>query len=121
MMQWLPSTRGGLRRRAALALLLACSAAGQAVAAERGPVCREASVVDEISREVRASDYYATVDPALVTEQPTADPLVVHCDVCVALAPYNTVRYGDRPVPRCVARGFSVQIVTRGFVVSPAR
>ena len=111
-----------MRRRSAatlLALLATAPALGGAPAfgGQRGPVCREPSVVDEITREVRASNYYANVDPRLVTEQPTADPLILHCDVCVLLAPYNTVRFGDRPISSCVARGFEVLTLTNGFVV----
>jgi hypothetical protein len=61
-----------MRRMAATLLLLLAVTPGLAV--ERGPVCRETSVVDEISRQVRAGGYYADVDPRLVTEQPTAGP-----------------------------------------------
>jgi hypothetical protein len=103
--------------RPAAATLLMLLAAEPAFAAERGPVCREASVVDEMTREVRAGDYYADVDPRLVTEQPTADRNVVRCQVCVLSAPYDTVRFGDRPVARCESRGFEVQILPGGFVV----
>jgi hypothetical protein len=111
-----------MRRRSAtilLALLAASTALDGAPAfgRERGPVCREPSVVDEITREVRARNYYANVDPDLVTEQPTADPRILHCDVCVLSAPYDTIRYGDRPIASCVARGFEVLTVTNGFVV----
>jgi hypothetical protein len=108
-----------MRRSAAMLLVLlgACPALG----AERGPVCREPSVVDEISREVRAGDYYADVDPRLVTERSTADPRVVRCDVCVLTEPYDTVRFGDRPISRCVGREFNILILTNGFVVSAVR
>ena len=104
-----------MRRTAAtlLSLLAACPA----LAGGRGPICREPSVVDEISREVRAGNYYADVDPRLVTEQPTLDPRVVRCDVCVLAAPYGTIRFGDRPIGRCLAHGFEVQTLVNGFVV----
>jgi hypothetical protein len=108
-----------MRRSAATLLLLL--GAYPALGAERGPVCREPSVVDEISREVRASDYYADVDPRLVTERSTTDPRVVRCDVCVLSEPYDTIRFGDRPIGRCVGRGFDVLILTNGFVVSAVR
>jgi hypothetical protein len=104
-----------MRRTAAMLLLLL--AMRPAVAGERGPVCREASVVDEISREIRAKNYYADVDPWLVTEQPTTDPRFVRCQVCVLSAPYDTIRFGDRPVANCLSRSFEVQILSDGFVV----
>ena len=78
-------------------------------------------MVDEMTREVRAGDYYAEVDPRLVTEQPTADPRVVRCQVCVQSAPYDTMRFGDRPIAQCVAHGFEVQILPDGFVVRDLR
>ncbi len=109
-----------MRPGATLILLLAATVARSAHA-ERGPVCREPSVVDEITREVRTRNYYTTVDPRLVTEQPTADPRVVHCNVCVQLAPYDTMRFGERPIERCVPRGFEVRIVPAGFVVRDLR
>jgi hypothetical protein len=103
---------------ATLMLLLAIQ---PAMAAEHGPVCREPSVVDEISREVRARDYYGSVDPRLVIEQPTADPLVVRCDVCVLSAPYDTRRFGNEPVAHCLYHDFDVQILSGGFVVHARR
>ena len=109
-----------MRYATTLILLLAVTVA-HPVHAERGPVCREPSVVDEMTREVRARDYYTSVDPRLVTEQPTADPQVVHCNVCVQLAPYDTLRFGDHPIQRCVAHGFEVRIVPAGFVVRDLR
>jgi hypothetical protein len=90
---------------------------GPVLAAERGPVCREATVVDEMTREVQARNYYGTVDPRLVTEQPTADPRVVRCQVCVQSAPYNMVRFGDHPIAQCLRHDFDVSILTNGFVV----
>ena len=107
-----------MRRLASnLLLLFGVGALQPAIAGERGPVCRQASVVDEITREVRAADYYADIDPTLVTERPMTDPLMVRCDVCVQSAPYDTTRFGDRPIAQCVARGFEVRIVPLGFVV----
>jgi hypothetical protein len=102
-------------------MLLLLASASPALAGERGPVCREPSVVDEISREVRAENYYADIGPGLVIEQPTADPRVVRCDVCVLSAPYDTIRFGDHPIARCLARRFDVLIVTNGFVVQAVR
>ena len=46
------------RTTATLLLLLVLE---PAFAGERGPVCREESVVDEITREVRASNYSPTL------------------------------------------------------------
>ena len=109
-----------MRLGATLILLLAATAARPAHA-EGGPVCREPSVVDEITREVRTRNYYTTVAPRLVTEQPTADPRVVRCNVCVQLAPYDTMRFGERPIERCVPQGFEVRIVPAGFVVRDLR
>ncbi len=101
-------------------MLLLLSFGGPALA-ERGPVCREPSVVDEITRQVRARNYYANVDPKLVTEQPTSDPRVVRCQVCVLSAPYNTTRFGDQPVQQCVPTGFEVRTLASGFVVRDLR
>ena len=109
------------RSTATLFLLLTIGSTAPALAGERGPVCRERSVVDEITREVRAGDYYGQVDPRLVTEQPTTDPRVVRCQVCVQTAPYDTIRFGDHPIEQCVARRFEIEIVPRDFVVHPTR
>lgn len=110
-----------MRYGAILILLLAVTGAHPARAAGQGPVCREPSVVDEITREVRILNYYTSVDPRLVTEQPTADPRVVHCNVCVQLTPYDTTRFSDHPIEQCVAHGFEVRIVPAGFVVRDLR
>ena len=107
-----------LPRLLVIVLLLSAIGFGRpAVAGESGPVCREPSVMDEMTREVRARNYYATVVPRLVTEQATADPRVVRCQVCVQSAPYTTTRLGERRIAQCVARVFEVQILTGGFVV----
>ena len=100
-----------------IVMLVSCAAAGPASAGERGPVCRQPSVVDEMTREVRDHNYYGEVDPKLVTETPTADPNVVRCQVCVRSAPYNTTRFGDQPIRQCVEHGFEIQILRNGFVV----
>ena len=100
-----------------LSMVLAAASPLKAHADDRGPVCREPSVVDEITREVIARNYYASVDPDLVTEQWTPDPLVVRCQVCVQSAPYNDLRIGDRIVPLCRPHDFEIQIHPRGFVV----
>jgi hypothetical protein len=111
-----------MRRQAATTLLLlAICAIRPAFATHRGPVCRESSVVDEMARQVRAGNYYGRVDPQLVTEQSTADPRVVRCQVCVLSTPYNTTTAGERRIDQCVAREFEVLIVTHGFVVRDLR
>jgi hypothetical protein len=84
---------------------------------ERGPVCREPSVIDEMTREIRARNYYTQVDPGLVTEQATSIVNVVRCQVCVLAAPYESTQFGDRPVRHCLAHAFEVRIVPAGFVV----
>jgi hypothetical protein len=109
------------RLAATMLLLLAMGTMRPVLAAERGPVCREPSVVDEIQREVRMRDYYTHIDPRLVTETPSGDPLVVRCQVCVQAAPYDTTRFGDHPIEQCVPRGFEVRILTSGFVVRDLR
>jgi len=68
-------------------------------------------------RLVRERDYYSQVEPQLVTEQPTDDPHVVRCQVCVQLAPYDTMRFGDRPIQQCRPHAFDVEIFPAGFVV----
>ena len=103
-------------RRTAVTLLLVL-AATPALAVERGPVCREASVVDEITREVQAVDYYGEVDPRAVAEQPTTDLRFVRCHVCVLSTRFDTMRFGDRPIAQCLSRSFEVQILPDGFVV----
>jgi hypothetical protein len=98
-------------------LSAALGSIGPVLAGERGPVCRQASVVDEMTREVRDQNYYSFVDPKLVTETPTADSTVVRCQVCVQLAPYDTTRFGDQPIRQCKPHGFEVRILHSGFVV----
>src|ERR1700743_2990111 len=83
----------------------------------RGVGCREPSVVDEMTREIRDHSYYSEVDPKLITESPTADPALVRCQVCVQSAPYDMTRFGDRPVGRCLEHGFEIQILPGGFLV----
>jgi hypothetical protein len=87
----------------------------------REPVCREPSVVDEIVREIRSQNYYGSVDPKLVTEQPSGDPELVRCQVCVESAPYDTVRFGDKPIAQCLRHDFEVRILSTGFVVRDLR
>ncbi|HEY0181876.1 MAG TPA: hypothetical protein VGC09_03625 [Rhodopila sp.] len=100
---------------AALAAVLC--AAPPAFAGERGAVCREPSVVDEMTREIRDHYYYSEVDPRLVTETPTSDAVLVHCQVCVQSAPYDTIRSGEHPIARCLAHEFEVRILHSGFRV----
>ncbi|MBV8505666.1 MAG: hypothetical protein JOZ58_16710 [Acetobacteraceae bacterium] len=100
-----------------LAVLTALGAARPAAAWERGPVCREPTVVDEMTREIRERNYYAWVDPGLVTEQATPVANVVSCQVCVLAAPWEMTRFGDRPVRQCLVHEFEVRIVPAGFVV----
>jgi hypothetical protein len=107
MMRWL----------APIVMLVSFSPATPAIAGERGPVCRQPSVVDEMTREVTDRNYYARVDAWLVTETPTPDPAVVLCQVCVQSAPYDTTRFGDQPIRQCLAHGFEVRIMQGGFIV----
>ncbi len=117
----------GVKSSAAVSLAVVClvalssGALSPARADGRGPVCREPSVIDEITLEVRARNYYGDVDPRLVTEQPTADPRVVNCQVCVLSEPYDNTLFGRHSVDRCVAHGFEVKILTSGFVVRDLR
>ncbi len=107
-----------------IALVMALAPIGvaqPAEARERGPVCREPSVVDEMTRQIRLEEYYSRVDPALVTEQGTEAANVVRCQVCVQVAPFEMARFGDRPIRQCVARDFEVRIVPAGFVVRDLR
>lgn len=98
-------------------VLLPICVAGPAMAGERGPVCREPSVVDEMTREIRDHNYYSLVNPRLVTETPTAQANLVRCQVCVQSAPYDTIRFGDQPIRQCLEHPFDVQILSNGFVV----
>jgi hypothetical protein len=98
-------------------MLMAATAAEPARAGGRDPVCREPSEVDEMTREIRGQFHYAEVDPRLVTEQPTNEPRLVRCQVCVQLAPYDSMRFGDRPIRQCQPHGFEIRILSQGFVV----
>ena len=100
-----------------VAMLAAFVTVQPASARERGPVCREPSVVDEMARQIRLTNYYSFVNPTLVTEQATRMDNVVRCQVCVQSAPYDMTRFGDRPIRQCLAHGFEVRIVPAGFVV----
>ncbi len=48
---------------AVVAMFAAFAAAQPASARERGPVCREPSVVDEMARQIRLNNYYSFVNP----------------------------------------------------------
>jgi leader peptidase (prepilin peptidase)/N-methyltransferase len=98
-------------------VLLSCIAATPGIAGHRGPVCRESSVLEEMTREIRDRDYYSKVDPRLVTETSTPYPDFVQCQVCVQYAPYEMTRFGDQPIRRCLAHRFEVRILSNGFVV----
>src|SRR5690348_16575971 len=89
-----------------LAMVAALAATRPASAWERGPVCREPTVVDEMTREIRAQNYYTRIDPGLVTEQSISVANVVRCQVCVLAAPYESTQFGDRPVRHCLAHEF---------------
>lgn len=111
-----------MRRPAATTLLLLSIAGTQpGFAAAPGLVCRQPSVLDEMAREVHARNYYTTIDPRLVTEQPTSNPLLVRCQVCVQATPFDTTRFGERPVEQCLAHDFEIRIVPTGFVVRDLR
>ena len=105
------------RRLAPIVMVISFVTVGQAFAGNRGPVCRQPSVVDEMTREVLEHDYYGSVDPALVTETPTTRPDIVRCQVCVESAPYDMTRFGQQPIRRCLQHGFEVRILHGGFVV----
>ncbi|HEX2942029.1 MAG TPA: hypothetical protein VHO91_13355 [Rhodopila sp.] len=105
-------------RVAAMAAVLVIAALGQpACAHEQGPVCRIPTVVDEMARQIRNGNHYAQVDPQLVTEQLTATPNLVRCQVCVLNTPYDMPRFGPQPIRRCIARNFEVRILQAGYVV----
>jgi hypothetical protein len=108
-------------RIAMIAALLVLGGNGPARAFDRGPVCREPTVIDEMTREIRAQAYYAEVNPRLVTEQPTIDRRVVRCQVCVEMEPYDTMRLAGESVRQCEAHGFEVLILPAGFVVRDLR
>jgi hypothetical protein len=98
-------------------LSVALGLGNPASAGAPGPVCRVPTVVDEMSRRIHEGNYYARVDPRLVTETPTPTPNLVRCQVCVLETPYDTPRFGSRPVRRCTPRQFEVHILPQGFVV----
>jgi hypothetical protein len=104
-----------------LAMIAALAVPASTLAAERGPVCRAYTVVDEITREITARDYYANIDPRLITEQATSAPNLVRCNVCILQTPYEMTRFGQQPIRRCIAHTFDVRIVPNGFVVRDLR
>jgi hypothetical protein len=106
-----------VRWSAPIVVLLSCLAATPGIAADHGSACREPSVVDEMTREIRNHDYYSKVDAKLVTETSTHFPNIVHCPVCVLSAPYDITRFGDQPIRRCLEHRFEVRILNNGFVV----
>lgn len=67
--------------------------------------------------ELRSSPSYTRIDPALIQEVPTPDPLVVQCDVCVEILLYDTARLGELPLLRCEWPGFLVRASRHGFMV----
>ena len=85
------------------------------------PVCRLPAVVEVMLQELRIDPNYTLIDPRLIAEVPTPDPLVVRCDVCLGITLYDTRRFGDSPVARCEVRIFSVRALRKGFVVTVLR
>ena len=100
-----------------LVALAALGAARPASAWERGPVCREPTTVDEMTREIRARNCYIQLDPGLVTEQAISAVNVVRCQVCVLSSPYEMTWFGDRPARQSLANDVEVRIVPAGFAV----
>jgi hypothetical protein len=96
-----------MRKAVMIVCLVATAAAGS----------RAGTVVEEMMREVRARDYYASVNPRLITESPTLLPNRVVCQVCVEQGPYDMPRFGQKPIYRCAARLFEVDAVGAGFIV----
>jgi hypothetical protein len=102
----------------ALVLMVAFSGpVARSLARPPEPVCRQPTVVDVMTRELRARWYYAWLDPVLIQETPTVDGELFHCGVCVKIGMYATGQVGDPPVARCEPHAFSVQTVRNGFVV----
>lgn len=90
--------------------------------AKVAPVCQETSVIQEMRRTIRADNYYARLDSRLVTEVRMPDPHYVRCDVCVAEADVHERTMTTRPARQCHRlQSFSIQILPRGFVVTPLR
>jgi hypothetical protein len=86
------------------------------------PVCQETSVIQEMRRTIRADNYYARLDPWLVTEVRMPDPHYVRCDICLAGVEVRDATVATRPLRQCHRlQSFSVQILPRGFVVAPVR
>ena len=110
-----------IRSYAPIVFLISIVAAEPTLAGERGAVCRQDSVVDEMTRQIISRDYYSEVDPNLITETPTGTINLVRCQVCVQFAPYDTTRFGDRPIKRCLEHEFEVRILSSGFVVRDLR
>jgi hypothetical protein len=85
------------------------------------PVCQQTSVIQEMRRTIRADNYYARLDSRRVTEVRLPDTRYVRCDVCVVEADIRGSAV-TRSVHQCHnLQSFSVQILSRGFVVGPLR
>jgi hypothetical protein len=88
-----------------------------ALSTERAPVCRIASVVEEMQRQIRIRDYYGWLDRELVQERPTMVANLVQCDVCVLDARYDMPSFGPRPFRRCIPAAFEVRMLEKGYLV----
>jgi hypothetical protein len=104
-------------RLAALLLVIMISLSVKTAVAAPAPVCRLATVMDVMERELRMRAYYAHLDPRFIDEAPTPNPQLMHCKVCAKVVVYDTSYYGSQPLVRCEAHTFSIRAVRNGFVV----
>lgn len=112
-----PRERPSLIRSLMLVLLLSVAPVALAQAALPAPACRLPTVIKAMALDLRSSPSSPRIDPALIQEAPTPDPLVVHCDVCVEILLYDTARLGELPLLRCEWRSFLVRASRHGVVV----
>jgi hypothetical protein len=106
-----------IRAGVALTLILFLLPVPRAIAGQGRPICRVLSVLDVMAREVQTRDYYARIEPRLVDEFPSSTPNTVLCGVTVWTVSYDAYRADGIPIGRCENYVFSVQALSRGFLV----
>lgn len=110
---------------ATLSVMAATPLAARADDVVRQPIppaiCQRQEVLDVVGPVLRQRTAYARLRPSLVTEQPTADPRVVHCTACLEVAIYDTPLIGPRPALACVPHSFDVEALDHGLRVLDIR
>ncbi len=100
-----------------LLLLLFAGFAPHARAGKPGPICREPSVIDVMTRELRRRDPYVRVERRLIAEYPSVTPDVVLCGVLAQTLRYDASRSDGVPLRYSALHEFRVRAVLDGYVV----